>query len=179
MSSGIADLVLDADVLMNLLATDRLAEMLAANEVRGLVCPKTRAEAIYLNPRVSGEPRDVIDLAPDLASGVLIVTVLTGDEIASFVRFAIEVDDGEAQVLAVGLHRRLTVATDDRRARGLAARLGLAARTTPDLVLEWARRGGRNADEQRQAFVDIETRARFRPKPTDANWQEWRRLRNG
>lgn len=179
MSSARADLVLDADVLMNLLATDRLDEILAANGARGLVCPKTRAEAIYLNPRAPGNPRDGIDLAPDLAAGALLVTDLTADEVATFVGFATEVDDGEAQALAVALRRRLAVATDDRRARGLAARQRIATRTTPDLVFEWARSGGRNADEQRQAIVDIETRARFRPKPTDANWPEWRRMRNG
>jgi predicted nucleic acid-binding protein len=179
MSSARADIVLDADVLMNLLATDRLAAILAANGARGLVCPKTRAEAIYLNPRVAEAPRDAIDLGPDLASGALLETQLTADEVATFIRFAVEVDDGEAQVLAVGVHRGLTVATDDRRARGLAAREGIAARTTPDLVLEWARLGGADADAQRQALIDIETRARFRPKPSDAAWPEWDRLRSG
>ena len=171
--------MLDADVLMNLLATDRVAEILAANGARGLLCPKTRTEAIYLNPRSPGGPPEDIDLVPHVTSGALLKIDLTTDELATFVGFAAELDDGEAQVLAVGLHRQLTVATDDRRARRVAAREGVAVRRTPELVLEWVRVGGRNADERRQAVVAIETRARFRPKPSDASWPEWDRLRNG
>src|SRR5919108_3941785 len=97
------DLALDADVLMNLLATDRLEEILASNGWRGVVCPRTQAETVYLNPRASGASRETIDLGPHVASGTLIGTTLSEDETATYVRLAADVDDGEAQVLAVGL----------------------------------------------------------------------------
>jgi predicted nucleic acid-binding protein len=179
MSSERSDLVLDADVLMNILATDRLDEILAGNGVRGLLCPKTMAEAVYLNPRVSGDPRDAIDLAPHIASGILVSSSLSQEEVASYLRFAAEVDDGEAQVLAVGLHRRLTIATDDRRARRVATREGLELVGTPELIMEWARGRAPGLAELRSAVVDIEVRARYRPRPSDPNRPEWDRLRNG
>lgn len=179
MSSEQSDLVLDADVLMNILATDRLGEILAANGSRGLLCPRTMAEAVYLNPRAHGDPRDTIDLSPHVGSGILIAMSLSADEVASYVQFAAEVDDGEAQVLAAGLHRRLTIATDDRRARRVATREGVALVSTPEMILEWARVGTPSAAEQRSAVVDIEVRARYRPRPSDPSRAEWDRLRNG
>ena len=178
MSSERSDLVLDADVLMNILATDRLDEILAANGVRGLLCPRTMAEAVYLNPRVPGDPRDTIDLAPHIASGSLVRSSMSEEEVASYVRFAAEVDDGEAQVLAVGLHRQLTVATDDRRARRVATREGVGLVGTPELILEWARGGTPSLAKRRSAIVDIEVRARYRPRPSDPSRAEWDRLRS-
>lgn len=157
---------------MNILATDRLDEILAANGVRGQLCPRTMAEAVYLNPRVSGDPRDAIDLTPHIASGILVRSSLSEEEIASYVRFAAEVDDGEAQVLAVGLHRRLLVGTDDRRARRVATREGVELVSTPELILQWARGGTPSAAEQRSAIVDIEVRARYRPRPSDPSRAE-------
>jgi len=179
MSSGPADIALDADVLMNLLATDRLEEILSANGARGILCPRTRAESVYLNPRSPGGKRQTIDLFPHVASGMLVETTLDQDETATFIRLAAEVDDGEAQVLAVGLHRRLIVATDDRRARKVAAREGISLLSTPELILGWAAGGGRSSEEHRQAITDIEIRARFRPRPSDPSRPDWDRLRNG
>lgn len=173
------DLALDADVLMNLLATDRLEEILAAGGFRGVVCPGTRAEAVYLNARASGASRETIDLGPHFDSGMLIAAVLSGDETATYVRLAAEVDDGEAQVLAVGLHRGLVVATDDRRARRVAAREEVKLLNTPELILQWAHQSGRSTNDLRQAVFDIEVRARYRPRPADPNRAEWDRLRNG
>jgi hypothetical protein len=178
MSSERADLALDADVLMNLLATDRLEEILVASGARGILCPRTRAESIYLNPRSPSDPRETIDLSPHIDSGILVEASLDEDETATFIRFAAEVDDGEAQVLAVGLHRGLIVATDDRRARNVAAREGIGLLSTPELILAWAVRAGRRSDEHRQAITDIEIRARFRPRPGDPSRSEWDRLRN-
>lgn len=179
MSSEPADLGLDADVLMNVLATDRLEEILVANAARGIVCPRTRFESMYLNPRSPSGQRQTIELAPYIAAGILVETTLDEDEMATFIRLAAEVDDGEAQVLAVGLHRGLIVATDDRRARNVAAREGIGLRSTPELVLRWAERSARPAHEHRQAIIDIEIRARFRPRLGDPSRQAWDRLRNG
>jgi predicted nucleic acid-binding protein len=173
MSSVRSDLALDADVLMNLLASDHLSDVLAANGSRGLLCPRTEAEVIYLNPRAPGSPREAADLAPHLASGTLVRTMLDGRETATYVQLATEVDDGEAQVLAVGLHRGLVVATDDRRARRVAARLGVGLTSTPELIVTWAAASGTHAANVGQAILDIEIRARYRPRTADPNRTAW------
>lgn len=177
MSSVRSDLALDADVLMNLLASDHLSDVLAANGSRGLLCPRTEAEVIYLNPRTLGSPPEAVDLVPYITSGILVRAVLDAAETATYVQLAAEVDDGEAQVLAVGLHRRLGVATDDRRARRIAARLGVVLLGTPELVVAWANDPRTLAADVSAAIVEIEIRARYRPRVADPNRTAWDALK--
>ncbi len=177
MSSSPWDVTLDADVLMNLLASEHIEAILAASGYRGLVCPRTEAEAIYLNPRSSGLPRERIDIEPLVAGGVLARTVLDAAETSTFVRLAALVDDGEAQVLAVAVHRSFAAATDDRKARRLAIDLGLSVLSTPDLVLAWARSA--TAAESAAAVLDVEVRANYRPRAADPLRPEWDRLKAG
>ena len=177
MSSSPPDLTVDADVLMNLLASDHIEAILAANGHRGLVCPRTEAEAIYLNPRSPGLPRERIDIEQLVAAGVLARTVLDAAETSTFVRLAALVDDGEAQVLAVAVHRALPVATDDRKARRLAIDLGLSVLSTPELVMAWASRA--TAAESAAAVLDVEVRANYRPRAADPLRSEWDRLKAG
>lgn len=173
MSSVRSDLALDADVLMNLLASDHLSDVLAANGRRGLLCPRTEAEVIYLNPRTLGSPPEAVDLAPHIASGTLVRAVLDAAETATYVQLATEVDDGEAQVLAVGIHRGLVVATDDRRARRVAARLGVGLLSTPELVVIWAAAPQTQGATVAPAILDIEIRARYRPRTADPHRTAW------
>jgi predicted nucleic acid-binding protein len=177
MSSGRAELVLDADVLMNLLATDHLREVLQASLSQGLVCPRTEAEAIYLESRTPGSTRETIDLAPHIAAGTLARISLDRRETATYVQLAVEVDDGEAQVLAVGHQRGLVIATDDRRARRVAIRLGVRVLATPELIIAWAQAGTAQAIEVAQAISDIEARARYRPRATDPSRPAWDALK--
>lgn len=177
MSSPPSELIVDAGVLMNLLATEHIEAILAANGRRGLVCPRTEAEAIYLNPRSPGLPRERIDIEPLVAAGVLARTVLDTFETSTFVRLAALVDDGEAQVLAVAVHRALPAATDDRKARRLAIDLGLSVFSTPELVMAWASRT--TPAESAAAVLDVEVRANYRPRPSDPLRSEWDRLKAG
>jgi hypothetical protein len=177
MSNGQGDLVLDADVLMNLLASDHLREVLVVPGARGILCPRTEAEAIYLNSRIPGSPPEVIDLAPHIASGTLTKTSLDPTETGTYVQLATEVDDGEAQVLAVGHHRGLVVATDDRRARRVATRLNIGLLSTPELVIAWASDPTTLRAAVGPAISDIEVRARYRPRAGDSNRAGWDLLR--
>lgn len=177
MYSAQTDLVVDADVLMNLVASGHPSDVLAANGRRGLLCPRTEAEVIYLNPRSPGTPPELIDLGPYVTSGTLVRTVLDAAETATYVRLAAEVDDGEAQVLAVGFERGLVVATDDRRARRVATRLGVGLLSTAELVVIWAAAPQTEAANVAPAIFDIEIRARYRPRTADPNRVAWDALR--
>jgi hypothetical protein len=168
---------IDADVLMNLLATDQLGPILDASKMAGLICPRTEREALYLHPRVAGDARDAIDLEPIVESGLLARTDLDAAETASFVELAKRVDDGEAQVLAVCRHRSLPIATDDKKARSLAVELGVRAVGTADLLFAWCATVS-SADCAR-ALLDIELRATYRPGASDANRPEWDERRAG
>lgn len=112
-------------------------------------------------------------MARHIASGTLARTSLDPAETATYVGLAIEVDDGEAQVLAVGHHRGLAVATDDRRARRVATRLAVGVLSTPELVIAWSRDPRTVPTDVVRAIVDIEIRARYRPRAGDPNRATW------
>jgi predicted nucleic acid-binding protein len=91
---------------------------------------------------------------------------------------ATEVDDGEAQVLAVGMHRGLVVATDDRRARSVVTHLGVGLLSTPELVVTWAAADETQAVNVTRAILDIEVRARYRPRAADPHRATWDGLKD-
>lgn len=177
MSDHRDSLGIDADVLMNLLATDQLGPILDASDMAGLICPRTEREALYLRPRVASDPRDAIDLESPISEGFLARTELDAAETASFVELAKRVDDGEAQVLAVCKHRSLPIATDDKKARSLAAELGVPTLGTADLVFAWC--AIVSEAECAAALVDVEVRASYRPGATDPHRAEWDRRKAG
>lgn len=177
MSDHQDSLGIDADVLMNLLATDQLGSILDASEMAGLICPRTEREALYLHPRVAGNPRDDVDLEHLISAGTLSRTELDPAETARFVELAKRVDDGEAQVLAVCEHRSLPIATDDKKARSLAAELRVPTLSTPDLVFAWCATVSDAVCAA--ALLDIEVRASYRPGATDPQRAEWDRCKAG
>lgn len=63
----------------------------------------------------------------------------TEQEIEDYVNFANEVDDGEAQALAIAKHRSFMLVTDDRKAVKVAQRPDVAVRTTstPNILQSW------------------------------------------
>ena len=83
------------------------------------------------------------------AEGNLQVMSLGGtDEQASLIEFAMELDDGEAQALALAMHRKRVLVTDDRPAIRVASGPHVAVQTmgTPELLMAWA-----NSNPKRQA----------------------------
>ena len=70
--------------------------------------------------------QDIV-LGDAIAAGLIQTCQLEGqDEVDAFVRFAMEVDDGEASCLAIAMSRGWIVATDDRKARRIASENGIA-----------------------------------------------------
>jgi len=178
MSSRPRQTVIDADVLMNLLATDQLEAILSSTGLEGLVCPRTESKALHLDPRAAGGAREIIELEPLFGLGVLTRCPLSPEEIDTFVRLAARVDDGEAQILAVARHRGIAIATDDRKARRLAAELGITVVGTADLVTVWAA-AVTDSRVAASAIRDIEVRASYRPGRLDPRREAWDRFRDG
>lgn len=168
-----SEVALDADVLTNLAATGDCAGVLAVCGFLGIVVPRVEREVLYLEP-LAGVDREIIDLEPLFNSGVLQRTVLASDESETFVRLAAELDDGEAQVLSVALCRSVPAATDDRKARRVAARLGIRTLETPELLSRWAAQAlGAMPSELARALLAVEVRARYRPPRDSALWSWW------
>jgi predicted nucleic acid-binding protein len=164
------DILLDACVAINLIASRRRIEIGRACRARFLVVREVANET-------TGLPSDVPDAATgDIAqAGDFAVVEMTTDEQADFVELASEVDDGEAATLAVARHRRLRLATDDRAALRLIARQDpeIQVARTSSLIREWAERSSVPASEVAAALARVETDAQFSPPRSDPNATWW------
>ena len=148
---------------MNLLATGFPVAILQALKMVLLIPPTVDGEAIYLENEKPGGPRVLIDLAPLEAAGVLSKVALTGDEFDLVVQLARTVDDGEAEVIAIGLRRGLEIATDDRKARRIALGQGGVLLSTPDLLLRWQTSASIPDQVMGQILGSVGRRSRYRP----------------
>lgn len=101
----------------------------------------------------------------------------TREEIEDYVNFAIEVDDGEAQALAIAKHRRFVFMTDDRKAVKLAQRPDVAVRTTstPNVLQAWGRLDRRNKARLQEVVGRIAVLARFSPRKDSPDYAWWKR----
>lgn len=98
-------------------------------------------------------------------------------ETESFINFATELDDGEAQALALSLHRGCILVTDDRPAARVARELPSPVTTmgTPEVLMAWA---GSNPERERQLgeiVRRISALGPFQLKRTAPNYEWWQR----
>jgi predicted nucleic acid-binding protein len=122
---------------MNLLATGQCGAII--REVRLLIAPAVLAEAIYIYADDSRTVTVPVDDALLQREKVSYLAVELGNEETTLaVRYAQQLDDGEAQSLAVALHRNIKVLTDDVAGARVAGLLGLGVVTTLELIRAWA-----------------------------------------
>ncbi len=82
-----------------------------------------------------------LDLQPAVDAKLLLVQrIQSRAELYDFVDFSMEIDDGEAQALALAKHRGYSFLTDDRGATKFAERDEVAVKTitTAEILKEWA-----------------------------------------
>jgi hypothetical protein len=168
-------MLVDACVLINLLATDRIADIAARNDAAIVIVREVADEAFFLRPDNAGAARTPVDLNALCTAGIIEVIDLDDDELELFVAYAAVVDDGEAATISVGVRHALPVATDDRGARRLIARecLELELHNTTAMMRRWAETGVAAADVA-SALAAIEHRASFTPASGDPNYPWWR-----
>src|SRR3954452_17677345 len=156
-------LLLDACCLINLLATDRIEEILACLPFRFATSRfvATREVLAIAHDTDEGSPleREVIptSVLENLAS-LTFLDLTTGQELADFVRFASVLDDGEASVCALALGHGGGVATDDRKALTVLNREEPQVLTvqTPELLHDWAQLSGVPATEVGRVLRSVE-----------------------
>ncbi len=115
-----------------------------------------------------------IDLEHFTAAGLLQKCDFEGpEEIELFVQMAIPLGDGEAACFAIAAKRGWILATDDRRARRLAADASLAVVTTPELVKLWAENTSANDEEIVAVLQNIQKFAYFTPRVNAPEYAWW------
>lgn len=155
----------DSSVLLNLLAADCLAEVVAATGWQLAICPAVRQETRKLRDAATGE-LVMLDIAPLIECGLIQVLDLIGDEEkALYVEYSRVVDDGEAMSIAIAASRALDLAIDDKQATNHARRTfpSLKLWTTPEILKHWAEVGSVSTNKLAAAVRLIEVRARYFP----------------
>jgi predicted nucleic acid-binding protein len=132
--------VLDASVLINLLATDRMREILLAVASRCVVTDQAYGE-VCSHPREQPRVRRPGILDPAVASGVLFREAIPPDAVPAYLDLAgagppDDLGDGESATIAYALARQAVVLLDDTKAIGLCRRRfsGLKMMTTVELL---------------------------------------------
>ncbi len=117
-----------------------------------------------------------LDISALTRSGLLLeVRPETDRELEDYVTFASEVDDGEAQELAIAKNRGYVFLSDDRRATQIAQRPDVAVRTitTANILQAWAKLDRKNEARLRQVLERIAVLARFRPRFGSPDYEWW------
>lgn len=191
---GGGDLVLlDACCLINLFATGRTEEILEPLPYRVSVARYVLEQEVLEIGAEGGEegsPAEEgrVSLHPLLAElverGIMErLDVETEEEEAELVRFAAELDDGEAHTCALALVRGARVATDDRKAirvvrsvwRWRGHEMEPVLRTS-DLVFSWAQARGIGDAVLVRSVRAVARRASFFPPKDDPHFERWMEL---
>lgn len=170
--------VLDACCLLNLRAGDMLDAIAAILGPPLIVAEAVGQEALFLRRGGGGEDadeRDPLDIMSWVARGTLSIVSLEESELATFLAYAGQVDSGEAATCALATHRRLAVATDDRKARRLlgAHAPDLRLYSTLDLLKLWADSGGIAAVALARTLLAVRDRGNFLPPKADPLREWW------
>jgi hypothetical protein len=169
-------LIWDTCSLLNLVATNRAIDILSSMERQSYVPEKLlRDEILYLRPFESGDKNDLEAVAPQplLAAGLLTPLVLSSEENELYIDFASQVDDGEAQCLAIAVSRNYYLASDDGAAQRVAREWvpAIPVITTPEWLYAWLIS---TPDVDCRTVVQTVTkRARFRPRRTSPLLTWW------
>ena len=165
----------DACVLINLLASGRFEDVASRCDLRFAIASVVAQEAMYLHNADSGES-EMIDLNPLIGKGILeTLTAESEDEKLRYIELALNLDDGEAESVAIAEARNFALATDDKKARNLIKREGLKIElwSTCALLRHWQSKCSISDSDTNSVLTNIFSRARYRPKSGHPDYDWW------
>ena len=173
--------ILDTCVLLNLAASDEVAEIVSTIRGATFICSAVQKEALFLRDETEQSvlvPLNVDDL---LAAATIRICDLASDgEEEQFVRLAADLDDGEAMSIAIAASRVMSFASDDQKARRIFTELvpdPQRLKSTSSIVKQWVAARSVTPQRLRSALRRIGSRARFTPSRRDPNAAWWQQAR--
>ncbi|HUU85710.1 MAG TPA: hypothetical protein VM243_19605 [Phycisphaerae bacterium] len=170
------DAIIDACCFINLYATGDLRGFLSASEYGWHIPTVALAESLFVRASTDADedtPEPIV-AQPLIEDGLLEpVDVEADSEAEWYVRLAAGLDDGEAMALAISKVRGWMTATDDRKARRIAASLDIPVVTTPELMQQWAERAALPSPVLQKLLRNIMVRARFSPAEDAPGFVWW------
>lgn len=174
--------IIDCCSLINLVTGWQGLDELTSLGIQSHICDAVVQESEFTRDYDDkGQPKLVpLNIGKMTESGLLLrVYPETTLEQQDYLEFAYEVDDGEAQALAIAKHRGLILITDDRKAISLAQRKGIQVKTesTIQILQTWAALAPNNVKKLPKIISRIEVLARFRPPPNTKDFAWWNKNR--
>jgi|Tabmets5t2r1_1033131.scaffolds.fasta_scaffold80173_1 predicted nucleic acid-binding protein len=176
------DVLADACVVINLAASQIWDEVAEANGYRFVLSRKVTEESqYYYSVRPSGLERVKIDMQDLEARGRIKIEDPLPEELGSFVEYAQHLDDGEAETLAISVHRSIELATDDLGAIRFVDEQQLPVKLvrTSSMVYTWASRVNPNQSLLTEVLLRVSQGARFIPPKTAPHADWWVRNMSG
>jgi len=168
----------DACVLINLLASGRFDDIAVVCDFRFAMASIAAQEALFLRNADSGE-QEQIDLQPIIKRGILeVLTVESEGEKLRYIEMTLDLDDGEAESIAIAEARSFALATDDRKARNVIQRRGLKIElwSTCGLLRHWQGKCSVSDDDMGGLLKNISGRAKYCPKTGHPDFDWWTNL---
>ena len=173
--------VVDACVLINLLATSLEVELTQVLGLSWLMTDLARAETLFLDSPPDAEgirQRTVADVSRLESIGCLKVRTLDAEWMPAFVRCAAYLPDPDASSVALAGALGLPLVTDDPKERRVAAELfpGIELRSTLGILLDSVTALGFDDARLRRLAYDLRWRGNFLPPRRDPNREWFQRL---
>lgn len=174
----VSSLALDACCLLNLFAAGKILHENFTKTGFSFFVPRVVAkESIYILQPDDDHAGQLVRREVDMNQYVERKLVSYCDierscEAEWYVRFAVQIDDGEAACLAIAKSRSWILATDDRVARRLATEQSVKVLGTPEIVRTWAESNAVSESEISSVIGNIQRYAKYVPRSNvpDAKW---------
>lgn len=171
-------IILDACVLINLLASQEAEDILRSTGKECRVCMVVEKESFYLRPDDPQEDFfESVKLDSLIKSGVLSLCDVEGAQEATlYVDYASRLSDGEAMSLAIAESRGYILASDDSKARRIFLESVIDSNrltSTSELIRNWADSQSVPPAKLKSVLTRIRHRAHFLPSRKDPNFTWW------
>ena len=174
--------IVDACVLLNLLASEKAEDILHAFDHQYLISEKAAEESLFLRVEDS-DPNPFKQVTLDNLVQIGLLKLCAPENLvedAHYVNLASELrGDGEAMSIAIAHARGYKIATDDRKARGVFLKTTQDTSRlhyTSDLVRAWAEKEAIATLQLQETLLKIRQRATFFPPKRDPNHAWWMRF---
>lgn len=166
--------VLDTCCLINLYASQRPQSLIRV-VFGGAIVPKQVAEeGLFIRQPGDDQSEELVPAEIHIDESIIgIVGFDQEGELERFVQLAAILDDGEAACLTIASSRKLSLATDDRKAIAVASDLGVEVQTTPEILISWIDAASPARKEIAEVIESIERYGRFRPHHTSTHAKWW------
>lgn len=171
--------ILDACGLLNLYAGGKFMPILAALRHEWFVPAAVERESHKYRQPDPADPEKLItlpiDLQPAIEGGLLTRCDCQSDEeTESYVELAARIgDDGESMGLAIAKHRGWSVLTDDKKARKIAAEIGVGLLSTAEVIKTWSEVARIATTDLSAVLQAIERFANYTPSRGTENFDWW------